>query len=120
MGLMSPDPGGWSRTAPRVMLASAAGFVAVLATLAYTCTDNEGSSWVRCRSFLGNPIGDPLIDTPYGNWWPFVPFVFGICISGLVWWLLQRSRRVARTTAVGVVIVAAVAAVQFAIAHFGS
>jgi len=117
---MSPEPSVRTRTASRVLLPAAAGIVAVLATLPYGCDDVEGSSWARCRSYLGNPIGDPLLDTTYRNWWQLVPLAIGIGVSALVWWLLRRSRRVARLTAVGVVIVAMLAAAQFAVAHFGS
>ena len=117
---MSPDPSVRTRTAPRVLLSAVAGMVVVLATLPYGCDDVEGSSWARCRSYLGNAIGDPLLDTTYRNWWLLVPLAIGISASVLVWWLLRRSWRVARITAVGVVIVAMLAAAQFAIAHFGS
>ena len=93
--------------------------VVVLATLPYGCDDVEGSSWARCRSYLGNAIGYPLLDTTYRNWWLLVHLAIGISASVLVWCLLRRSWRVARITAVGVVIVAMLAAAQFAIAHSG-
>jgi len=117
---MSSDPSVRTRTALRVLLSAVAGIVAVLATLPYGCDDVEGSSWARCRSYLGNPIGDPLLDTTYSNWWLLVPLAIGIGASALVWWLLRRSRRVALVTAVVVVIAATLAAAQFAVAHFGS
>ena len=72
----------------RIMLSVGAGVVAFLGTMTASCDDRGGvPSWERCQSWLGNP----MVEWPGGNFAPLFALVFGICVGGLVWWLLGKT-----------------------------
>ncbi len=63
------------------------GVLALLGTMAARCTDQSGSSWERCRSWLGQPI----LEWPGGDFAVVVPILFGLGAGLLTWMVLRHS-----------------------------
>ena len=93
-GLCSPTTGRLYRsfvaavwTMVRYVITVTVGVVAIGATLTDGCNDNDGPSWERCTS----PLGNATVEWRGGSAW--VPYAIGVVAGCVVWALLGLGKR---------------------------
>ncbi len=74
-------------TPVRVLITVTVGVVAIGATLTDGCNANEGPSWERCTS----PLGNATLEWRGGTAW--IPYLIGIVVGCITWVLLGVARR---------------------------
>lgn len=71
----------------RIVVTVVLGLVAIGATLTDGCNDNDGPSWERCTS----PLGNATFEWRGGTEW--IPSVIGVIVGVIVWLLLGLGHR---------------------------
>lgn len=74
-------------TAVRILVTVTAGLVAIGATLTDGCNTNDGPSWERCTS----PLGNATVEWGDGVGW--VPYLIGVVVGVIVWLLMGLGQR---------------------------
>lgn len=71
----------------RLAITVIVGVVVIGATLTDSCNDNDGPSWERCTSPLGNATLEWRGDTAW------IPYLIGVIVGCVTWFLLGFARR---------------------------
>jgi hypothetical protein len=81
----SPVAAVW--TTVRLAITVIVGVVVIGATLTDGCNDNDGPSWERCTS----PLGNATLEWRGHTAW--IPYLIGVVVGCVTWFLLEFARR---------------------------